>query len=93
MVKSTQARGGSGSGMRGPVVLVVSPHAGQAASEMALAQSLAAAGLTAGEQVRVSDLDDHHPLGAEWRAQGYRAVVAAGGDDTIGTVATQIAGS
>jgi diacylglycerol kinase family enzyme len=46
-----------------------------------------------GEQILVSDLDDDRPLGAQWRARGYQAVVAAGGDGTIGTVATQIAGS
>jgi diacylglycerol kinase family enzyme len=60
---------------------------------MTLAQSLAAAGVTVGEQIRVSDLHEHRLLGAEWRAQGYQAVVAAGGDGTLGTVATQIAGS
>jgi diacylglycerol kinase family enzyme len=93
MVENTQAYEGSRAGIHGPVVLVISPHAGQAASEMTLARSLAAAGLTVAEQVRVHDLDDHHPLGAEWRARGYQAVIAAGGDGTIGTVATQIAGS
>jgi len=93
MVEHTEMQRRSRSGIRGPVVLVVSPHAGQAVSGVALAQALAAAGVTVGEQIRVSDLDDQHPLGAEWRARGYHAVVAAGGDGTIGTVATQIAGS
>src|SRR6266487_926728 len=93
MVENTQARGDSRSGIRGPVVLVVSPHAGQAATRVTPAQALAAAGVTVGEQIRVGDLDDDHPLGTQWRAHGYHAVVAAGGDGTIGTVATQIAGS
>jgi len=93
MVENTEARGRERSGIDAPVVLVVSPHAGQAASEVTPAQALAAAGVTVGEQILVSDLDDHHPLGAQWRARGYHAVVAAGGDGTIGTVATQIVGS
>jgi diacylglycerol kinase (ATP) len=93
MVKNTQVYEGSRSGIGDPVVLVVSPHAGQAASEMTLARSLAAAGLMVAEQVCVGDLDEHHLLGAEWRARGYQAVIAAGGDGTIGTVATQIAGT
>src|SRR5262245_6879654 len=93
MVENTQMRGGSHSGIRSPVALVVGLHAGRAASQVAPAQALAAAGVTVGEQIRVTDLDDDHPLGAQWRAHGYHAVVAAGGDGTIGTVATQIAGS
>ncbi|MFL5807456.1 MAG: diacylglycerol/lipid kinase family protein [Roseiflexaceae bacterium] len=93
MTENTYVSGRSRSGIRGPVVLVVNHHAGQAASAVAPAQSLAAAGVTVGEQILVSDLDDDHPLGAEWRARGYQAIVAAGGDGTIGTIATQIAGS
>jgi diacylglycerol kinase family enzyme len=93
MVEYTEVRGRSHSGIRGPVVLVISPHAGQGATKVAPAQSLAAANVMVGEQILVSDLDDDHPLGAQWRARGYQAVVAAGGDGTIGTVATQIAGS
>jgi len=93
MIENTETRRRERFGIRDPLVLVVSPHAGQAASEMTPAQALAAAGVRVAEQIRVGDLDEHHPLGAEWRAQGYQAVVAAGGDGTIGTVATQIAGS
>jgi diacylglycerol kinase (ATP) len=89
MVENTQAYEGSRSGIGDPVVLVISPHAGQAASEMTLARSLAAAGVMVAVQVHVGDLDDHRLLGAE----GYQAVIAAGGDGTIGTVATQIAGT
>src|SRR5690348_14296542 len=83
----------SEAGIRGPVVLVLSPHAGQADSDVSPAQALAAAGVTVGEQVSVADLDDRRPRGAEWRAGGFQAVIAAGGDGTIGSVATQIAGS
>jgi diacylglycerol kinase family enzyme len=60
---------------------------------MTLVRSLAAAGVMVAEQVRVGDLAEHRLLGAEWRARGYQAVIAAGGDGTIGTVATQIAGT
>src|SRR5262245_59884807 len=93
MIENAEARGQERSGIGGTVVLVVSPHAGQAASRPTPAQALAAAGVTVGEQVLISDLDDDHPLGGEWRARGHQAVVTAGGDGTIGTVATQIAGS
>lgn len=65
MIENTQAPGGSRPGIRGPVVLVISPHAGQAASEMTLARSLAAAGVMVAEQVRVGDLDEHRLLGTE----------------------------
>ena len=93
MVENSDMRGRERSGIGGSVVLVVSPHAGQLDTKVAPAQALAAAGVTVGEQILVSDLDDHHPRGAEWRARGYQAVVAAGGDGTVGAVATQIAGS
>lgn len=93
MVENIETRGRERSGISGSVVLVVSPHAGRADTKVTPAQALAAAGVTVGEQILVGDLDDDHPLGAQWRARGYQAAVAAGGDGTIGTLATQIAGS
>jgi diacylglycerol kinase (ATP) len=77
----------------GPVVLVVSPHAGRGANFETPRRLLEAAGLAVGLEVKVEALDHHTPQGARWRAEGFRAVVAAGGDGTIGAVATQIAGS
>src|SRR5262245_50959555 len=93
MVENIQTDKDSRPDIRGPVVLVSSPHAGQATSEITLTRSLVAAGVMVAEQVRVGDLDDHSLLGTEWRARGYQAVIAAGGDGTIGTVAKRIAGT
>ncbi len=78
---------------RGPVVLIHNPHAGRATHSHPPIEVLAAARVTIGEQLCVSDLDDRHPRGAEWQARGMQAVIAAGGDGTIGTVAAQIVGT
>ncbi|WIG57328.1 MAG: hypothetical protein OJF49_000072 [Ktedonobacterales bacterium] len=74
---------------RGPVVLVVSPHAGRANHEDP-AKLLKAAGLKVGEVLEISELDRTEPLGPRWREQGFTVAVAAGGDGTIGAVASQI---
>ena len=50
-------------------------------------------GVNAREVVGVDQLDVDAPLGSEWCARGIGIAVAAGGDGTIGSVATQIAGS
>lgn len=81
------------------VALVESPHAGTGRQgEGALARQspreyLEAAGVEVGEIVPVSALDHRLPQGARWRERGFVAVVAAGGDGTIGAVATQLAGT
>ncbi len=80
-------------GINGPVVLIVSPHAGQAAHGPSPRDLLEAQGITVAEQVDVRALDLHQPQGERWRKQGYAAAIAAGGDGTIGGVATQLAGS
>lgn len=85
--------------IRGPVVLVESPHAGAgrqgngAAVRHDARELLEGAGVTVGEVVQVSALDHRLPQGARWRERGFAAVVAAGGDGTIGAVATQLAGT
>ena len=77
--------------MLGPVALVISPHAGGANGRIAPAEALARAGVTVGEAIAVNDLDDEQPQGARWRAAGYVAAIAAGGDGTVGAVATHAA--
>jgi diacylglycerol kinase family enzyme len=79
--------------LRGPVVLVVSPHAGRAANGDAAAEALSAAGVELGEVLPVSALDRTQPLGGEWQRSGYRAAIAAGGDGTIGAVASHVSSS
>lgn len=87
-----------GAAVRGPVVLVESPHAGAghqgngAAVRQSPRELLEAAGVVVGEMVPVSALDHRLPQGARWRERGFGAVVAAGGDGTVGAVATQLAG-
>ncbi|HLZ23992.1 MAG TPA: diacylglycerol kinase family protein [Ktedonobacterales bacterium] len=76
----------------GPVVLVVSPHAGHGDADTPR-KALESAGVTIGEQIVVSELDHRLPQGTAWRERGIVAVVAAGGDGTVGAVATQVAGS
>ena len=79
-------------GGRGPVVLVISPNAGSARAGDPVA-CLEQAGVTVGLHLEVHDLDRATSLGPIWRDQGFRAVVAAGGDGTIGAVASHVAGS
>ncbi len=50
-------------------------------------------GVTVAQSLLVSDLDRSLPLGALWHDRAYDLVIAAGGDGTIGSVATQLAGS
>ena len=77
---------------RGPVVLVRSPHAGSAGGNDP-ARLLADAGVRVGLSLRVSDLDHNVPQGRTWRDAGFAAAVAAGGDGTLGAVASQLVGT
>lgn len=90
--REQQLAGDAVSGIRGPVVLVTSPHAGSSRAGDA-AKQLKQAGVTVGMHLNVHDLDHPSPLGMAWREQGYGAVIAAGGDGTIGAVASHLAGS
>jgi diacylglycerol kinase (ATP) len=74
----------------GPIALIVNPAAEHAAR---LPNLLHAAGINIGEQIAVGDLEAMRPHGASWRRRGYAAVVAAGGDGTIGAATSQIAES
>ena len=77
----------------GPAVLVTSAHAGRAQRRVDLLAHLAAAGVTVGDEISIGELYGLKPQGVAWRTAGYRAVIAAGGDGTVGTVATHVAGS
>lgn len=93
MSEREQQSVGAGTGrVRGPVVLVTSPHAGGARAGQA-SELLERAGVTVGARLDVHDLDRHFALGASWREQGYSAAIAAGGDGTVGAVASHLTGS
>lgn len=75
---------------RGPVALVYSAHAGGASGghPQTLLES---AGLAVAVSLPVQSLDVGEPLGQRWRDAGCVAAVAAGGDGTVGAVATHVA--
>lgn len=75
--------------MAGPVILVCSPHSGSACPPDEIVAALGAAGVDVAEVIPVTDLPEQ-PLGPTWLARGIRAVIGAGGDGTLGTVATHI---
>lgn len=74
-------------------VLVSSLNAGSAVNPEQLTAWLGRVGVTVAHSLLVSDLDHSRPQGMHWREQGYDLVIAAGGDGTIGSVATHIAES
>jgi diacylglycerol kinase (ATP) len=77
---------------RGPIVLVISPHAGSASGRDPEG-ALRAAGVVVGERLEVSALDSLPPQGDRWKAAGFAGAVAAGGDGTVGAVASHLAGT
>jgi diacylglycerol kinase family enzyme len=74
-------------------LLVSSPNAGNASRAGQLTTQLERLGITVARQMLVGDLDHLPPQGSLWREQGYDLVVAAGGDGTVGAVATHLTGS
>jgi diacylglycerol kinase family enzyme len=74
-------------------LLVSSPNAGNASRAGQLTTQLERLGITVARQMLVGELDHLPPQGARWREQGYDLVVAAGGDGTVGAVATHLTGS
>jgi diacylglycerol kinase (ATP) len=77
----------------GPVILVISPNAGQATDQKDPEAALRAAGVEVGRVIQVSELGEQAPQGQAWREAGFAAAVAAGGDGTVGAVASQVARS
>lgn len=75
---------------RGPVALVYSPHAGSVGRNHPQAL-LERAGIPVALAMPVSELDTSQSLGQRWRDAGCVAAVAAGGDGTVGAVATHAA--
>jgi diacylglycerol kinase (ATP) len=76
-------------------VLIASPHAGHHHRD-AMSQAkkvLAVRGVRIMQEYQVADLDGLPPQGAIWKAGGADIAIAAGGDGTIGAVATHLAGS
>lgn len=74
-------------------MLITSPAAGGAVGVEQLVERLEHAGVSASLHLLVHDLDHTQPQGAVWRDQGYDLAIAAGGDGTVGAVATQLVGS
>jgi len=79
--------------LAGPVVLVVSPHAGRGEGAARAERALRAPGVAVGERIVVSELDRVRAQGIAWRGRGWSAAVAAGGDGTVCAVASHVAGS
>jgi diacylglycerol kinase family enzyme len=84
---------------RGPVRVIVNPTAGckggirtNAVTKADVEAVLGGVGLEA-EIIESSSEDDARRLASEAVKKGYAAVVAAGGDGTIGLVATELLGS
>jgi len=78
---------------RNSVVLIASPHAGQGAEMNEIVTELRASGIQVGTWLSVEALDAAASQGALWRRAGHSAAIAAGGDGTIGAVASHLAGS
>jgi diacylglycerol kinase (ATP) len=75
------------------MVLVASPHATHGDHLEAAVTALRSIGVEVGLRLIVDALDTQQSQGAAWREAGHSAVIAAGGDGTIGAVASHIAGS
>jgi diacylglycerol kinase family enzyme len=76
----------------GSVALITSHHAGTAGGTDPR-QTLEQAGVAVALQLDVHQLGDLPPQGRAWQQAGCAAAVAAGGDGTVGTVASHIAGT
>lgn len=77
----------SGGTARGPVALIASARAGSARGGHPQAL-LERAGVSVALSLPVNALDIREPQGQRWREAGCVAAVAAGGDGTVGAVAT-----
>jgi diacylglycerol kinase (ATP) len=75
------------------VALVVSPQAAALNDARSPRILLQRVGLHVAEQLGVVELAGDAQAGKRWYQHRYRAVVAAGGDGTIGTTGSQLAGT
>lgn len=81
-------------GLRGQrVALLVSPHAGHAASPESIRATLAEHGVQVAATVSIKDLDPNRPQGTVWADAGLAGVVAAGGDGTLSGAVAQVVGT
>ncbi|HKT40280.1 MAG TPA: diacylglycerol kinase family protein [Ktedonobacterales bacterium] len=87
------AKGSGARGVNKRAVLVSSPNAGGAAHGGNLSERLGRVGVTVASNLGVSELDRAQSLGKVWREQSYDLAIAAGGDGTVGAVASHLAGS
>jgi len=77
----------------GTVALVVSPHAASDQATVPPRELLQKVGLQVTEQLDVAEAASDIRAGKRWRRSRHRAVVAAGGDGTIGTTAGLLLGT
>jgi diacylglycerol kinase (ATP) len=74
-------------------VLIYSEHAGRSAALTQAESQLAAAGISVAERIEVGALPATAAQGPLWRDAGIGLAIGAGGDGTLGTVATHLLGS
>jgi diacylglycerol kinase family enzyme len=75
------------------VGLVVSPQVATIEDARSPRVLLERAGLRVAEQLGITDLASDGRAGKRWRQRGYRAIIAAGGDGTIGTTVGHLVGT
>ncbi|HEX9067939.1 MAG TPA: diacylglycerol kinase family protein [Ktedonobacterales bacterium] len=78
---------------RDRAVLIYSEHAGHSAALTHAESQLAAAGISVAERIEVGALPATTAQGPIWRDAGIGLAIGAGGDGTLGTVATHLLGS
>jgi diacylglycerol kinase (ATP) len=77
----------------GEIALVVSPRAAALDNTKSPRVLLQQVGLHIAEQLGVAELAGDQNAGKRWNQHGYRAVIAAGGDGTVGTTVSHVAGT
>jgi diacylglycerol kinase family enzyme len=75
------------------VAVVLSPRAATLKDDRSPHVLLQQLGLHVAEQLAVADLAGDTHAGKRWRQRRYRAIIAAGGDGTIGTTSSHVAGT
>jgi diacylglycerol kinase (ATP) len=80
-------------GRRDRVVLITGAHAGHINAGGTPAGLLRRVGIEVTHELSVEEIAQMAPAGRRWKRYGVAAVVAAGGDGTVGAAAAQVAGS